>query len=457
MDSRKTRFLHDKGKVSAYQMSSADISSIISYYSDRYNIKIIKNGTTELGEKIVAQNVRRKDNTQGLEDLFECYEGIQDVELKYVEFFLYILSGSFISNWNISAFDITYKDHFISRYREQIEQDIGCEFFDLYDLYNEESLLVKKKLNEKIAIACNKYGLLHELDLHIDKFKSKLEDFFNDGGLTIEECVEEMKQIQQNLSEGEVVGYVFTSGHQKLTGHFEVFILTNDKIVKPIEWPNQGGNAIDSGLCPGLFYPGIDSTIVSSGNSSTAKIPAFCPQAGDVECGTLGMVCLKELLKEDASQFNKHCLCLSYYTDDSKSLKNMFIPSPDILRYSQSSKYNEIFVAMLDTAGHQASDDHAIKALVESLKNILMKSIAIAVKKGDIAVKVQNEKTLEMLPLFCESWMARYKQADQKRSMMVRAENDKNAYLLFKTIRFKENVSESAPEAGKPKDPSRKK
>jgi hypothetical protein len=157
------------------------------------------------------------------------------------------------------------------------------------------------------------------------------------------------------------------------------------------------------------------------------------PQAGIVECGTLGVLHLKELLKNNAQQFKEYTLLFSFYC--SNKLEHFYFPSPQLLRYSQVSTYNTILAEMLTlnknsvTIEKGSGKDKRYLA-VTTLQKILTDSIADAKSHGNKEMAANNQKIIDDLPRFSKQWLKAYQEAQKKRASM---QGTQNYYLLYRT------------------------
>ncbi len=242
--------------------------------------------------------------------------------------------------------------------------------------------------------------------------------------LTEEQCVEEIYYIQKSLATHEgfkAVGYVLTSNTTQDSRHFEAVIITQDKIIKPATW---------------------DRSYIQSELVYEPRAHGAMPQAGRFECGTLSFLYLKELLKENAKQLTQESFLLDYY-DRSDNPKRFFFPSPEVLRYSQSSLYNKFLVAMLMHDEAEVEVAHAGETYsVKTIKKMIDRSMVIARVNGNNNLIVRHKVFLASLPAFRAKWLAAYEASNQKRELM---QSDVNLYLACCTHRMRAIANKPVP------------
>lgn len=269
--------------------------------------------------------------------------------------------------------------------------------------------------------------------------------------LTSKQCEEEILELQKNLKDNEKIGYVLTNNNRVASGHFEVLIITKDKIIKPVQWTSDRAIVdIEHQYEFNLYQlitriPNDERKIFDDD-----RLPCT-PQADNGLCAALGMLYLKELLKNDAEQLEKFTLQFSFYLHEDK-LCHFFFPSPHVLRYSQVSAYNKIVYAMLmddsDAATVKVTHNNRVFE-VATLKSILKNSMVHAKEAENLDVVKANQEILHALPVFREAWVAEYTKAKQKRKLMYRPLDPMNWYLLkrFMDIARIGNSAESKVEA----------
>lgn len=169
------------------------------------------------------------------------------------------------------------------------------------------------------------------------------------------------------------------------------------------------------------------------------------PQVDSDSCGVLGLLYLKELLKNNSEQLQEFSFAVPLYSDANEKGQVfeslLFFPSPHVLRYSQSRLYNSIILAMVQSTNDEEVIQYKnISYTVKTLQGILKESIAIANQKGAPEV-AQIENLWVHLPDFREKWLEAYQEMAQKRQEMQGKAN--NLYLAYKGHRMTEILADN--------------
>lgn len=232
--------------------------------------------------------------------------------------------------------------------------------------------------------------------------------------LSQEVAVMEIMHIARGLREDEYAGYIYTNQAGNGRRHFEVFIISRDKIIKPVEWMvsvdktlHRIRNTLDVQKC----FTDLSLFNVHS-----------IPQAGLLECGSLGISYLKNYLQDNARQIREYTLFIPCYIENSNDVEYFFFPSPDVLRYSQSSSYNKHIEGMLIA-------DRDI-----SLISHLQKVVSKAKRLKHLKVREEAEAILGILPDFTEKWLEHYQRVKLKRDQMQTKKH--NLYLAYTSRRM---------------------
>ncbi len=210
--------------------------------------------------------------------------------------------------------------------------------------------------------------------------------------LNKEQALEEIKKIQENLNDSENIIYFFTNDKRIGPGHFECLYIRKTEIIKPVHWYLDDSNIIDSKDLNNLFITDLSNYV-----SPVLNFKLLQPQVDLVSCGTLGLMYLKELLKNDAHQLNMHTLKLTLIQEENELVK-LFIPSPHVLRYSQSSFYNSLLLAMIKNDKESTIKYKNIKYRVKPLKQVLEDSLQLARKNGNNGIIEENTQILKYSP-----------------------------------------------------------
>lgn len=166
---------------------------------------------------------------------------------------------------------------------------------------------------------------------------------------------------------------------------------------------------------------------------------------------TLGILYLKELLKNEASQLKDYTkifeLIINVEAHDNEmtaSTKRIFFPSPQVLKYSQSSFFNENIKASLNekNAEIKVVKKNGDIFNISTFEGLLNRSIELYKKNPSLSQNEQYKKIYEKnvsflqneLSLFRAVWNHQY-----QKEIAIRGEMDKdgrNYYLNYKTTLF---------------------
>ncbi|CEG58865.1 hypothetical protein [Legionella fallonii] len=400
----------EKRDYNSYQLYASDFKNIVSHYYEKHQIKILINGCTSSGLSIIAEKQEKIKEQIQLNDKY-----------KYAAYL--------VNHWverNSARNDVFHIarmafNPFANHYNE-IEKAIGS-FLD-------EHGQIKQHLSENELADLDNIcmGLSRKcIDLFnkkIDGYKINLLHDIEDVNLDKNEVLQEIAKIQNNLDDNEAVGYVFTNGHSIRVAHFEVLILTKDRIIKPVDWIEVKYRSITPSDIKGMYYLNI-----------CAGSEQLQPQTGYTESGTLGLLYLKELLKNKQQQLQEHTLTFSYYHQAKETKDYFFFPSPQSLRYSQSDRYNAFVKAMLEDTPTTIVDYKNETSQIKTLQGLLEESINIARQKNDIELVNQNLSILNNLPSFRRNWLAVYVEAEKRREAMdtTYLRRKENLYLAYRT------------------------
>lgn len=241
--------------------------------------------------------------------------------------------------------------------------------------------------------------------------------------LSIEFAAEEIREIQGKLKAGNSIGYYFTAGEWVNRKHFEVLIISKDKVIKPVSW--LGIENEFRIYDPKIQLPFFETRLISYNDYhktySSAEPVKPRAQSGPRECGTLGGLYLKELLKNKSEILKDYTLQFAWKNQEGKE-EYYFFPCPQALRYSQSSFYNQCIEAML-----KEGDAEGFVEVVHENKTLRLRTLkAFLQTKPD-----ENKEMLKNLAGFKEKWLAAYHEAIKKRS---KKDGEKyNQYLAYKT------------------------
>lgn len=250
-------------------------------------------------------------------------------------------------------------------------------------------------------------------------------------------CWSNLRKIQTALQEGQSVGYIHTYGYQPSDRcHVECFIITKAQIIKPVEW-RMNPQLMDQRITS------IELNQYSGAPTATTNIADFgstaLPQARQdiFACGSLGIAYLKQLLKYDAQQLRYLCLCIPYFAqhgEQGEKLQYLFIPSPQVLRYSESQLYNLTLQALVMEDANSSFPYKQTVVNYTPLAATLNKTIQRAKEKNWLDLQKEAEDLLAQLPEFCARWQEVYLSIEKKRSLMQRGKF--NLGLAYTSRRF---------------------
>ncbi len=161
----------------------------------------------------------------------------------------------------------------------------------------------------------------------------------------------EILNIQSNPEIPKPTAYVFSYYRAYGYTHIEAFIITDKEIISPIYYPEASLlvariEALQGRpICSAAYY------------SQETRI-----QADPFSCGTFTLLMIKELLKNKAALLNKFDLNIQEFLGT-----NIFIPPPQLLRYSQSTRYIQMIEYLITSDTYNSSKD--IEPLILQLKS----------------------------------------------------------------------------------------
>ena len=437
---------------SPYHLSNYDdLSPIVSYYENKFKIKIYIAGDIETDSPVYHSHVK------AIHDLSQIFTN---------------LAGMYMYRWNVWHLNLIVKD--------EIRPQLKAAGY----------------LNEKGKLRKIEPGEIEEFDRQlisilraIGKYEKAKTFLKRVNAAAVDEAakmstrfrfrkfdyVPEIKHIQAQLKDEEIVGYVMPNdGYVPLLQpipdrtHLSMVIISKDKVIKPINFTVESTYELSEEDFPGIYTTTLDLSDLSPLDKSACQFLKhdrnphgwIIPQLGNEECGTLGMLYLKELLKDNARQLKQFTLAFSCYmanpADESKPYKtNYFIPSPQVLRYSQSNLYNLVIYNLLMCDDDQATFIYERKTMkLMSLRKMLQDSILIAQKISDTIIVSQNQKILDELPAFRKNWLEEYQLSMQKRDSM-NVLKGRNKYLEYKSRRLEKikfRVEEEVESEPSPRD-----
>lgn len=248
----------------------------------------------------------------------------------------------------------------------------------------------------------------------------------------------EMERLAQDTTRGHR-GYLFAA-HSDLErgGHVDTYVITSrGESIRVI--PHESLHAA----------PEPDKLFHADPWHFMTPRKATCPQASGVGCATLGLSYLKEYLKDDAHQLNHFTSMVVHRPaggDPAAPPVRFHLPSPQVLRYSQSAFYAKLMAAMVS-----GRDDHAeVVHQGGSFKVLTLRGILRA--GGEVRRPLDGHGMKEdALDAFAGPWMEAFERAMLRRDMMAvqdgAGHREANLYLTYATHRLG-SKADRAGEAG---------
>jgi hypothetical protein len=453
LSKNKQEFINKVAGEISYPLYADKLRDTAKNYQKKHNIKIIINGDTVAGQTMLAETstlIKRLANLSDSEQ--EWFKSLN--ALIYVA--IYWLPTSGIRTTVFDMPDIisdliryngidTIEECKLSDEQHEAIKDIVSQF--LLDGENTRQPFTVDKIS-CLATELRNYFITSESGLpmlmrftqSLSQSKASLKKInLDDISLNKNQIRREIDAIRAEITPGEFIGYIFTNQSKSAKGHKEALIITKTAVIKPVHWHSMAEDrSIKSGNIPDLY--------VSDWLSGM-------PQATGVECGTLSMLYLKELLKDNARQLKDYSLYFRIYSNSFDMVKPpalnfYYFPSPQVLRYSQSSYHNKYIEAMLQDTDVTILEHRLETSKVETLKKLLQNSMETALERGDSDTYDENERLLNQLPAFRKLWLEEYQVSSSKHELM----NDQkliNRYLSYHSMKmasfFKEKLIASTP------------
>ncbi|TLY47401.1 MAG: hypothetical protein E6K54_05745 [Gammaproteobacteria bacterium] len=392
-----------------YQFPAKAIEPLIKHYSYK-NIVFIKNGMKS--PKLI------------LEKQYQIQTKIDTLENNLKKYAFYLQSNFCSDEEKNDSFFIS--NLLSSFFKEEVYPTLKKSIKNFLTPRGE----LKKNLTEKELSALNtiisKAPYKSLFDKKINRKIAYLKNEKPDVNLTKQECIHEIKAIQNDLKENERVGYIFTNARQLGEEHIEILILTREAIIQPILWPDTSikRRILDTDIAHIIKEVPVFKTDLSFFVQKPRKLPH--PQADTNSCGILSIAFAKKILQKDSLSINS--LAMSFYFKEKKH--HFFLPPATILRYSQSSRYIDFLEAIIQDQETVVYQDQAVL----TIKALLNQSITYAQKINDSTMILDNESTLIQLNLLRTSWLTSSQQVKEKRNAMKLS--GENLYLAYTAFRF---------------------
>lgn len=417
LSDKKTFMANPKPPLS---IKASELDSLTLHYLKKHGVIFLKNGGSAVGQFFISA---MKEKTRHYYD--DLIDRLKDEELKYAEF-----AKSF--------FDMPHKLGWERLYAQKANLITLLSFYltNSSELKRDLTQEAYKRMNTILRTASPQLKDLFDdaIAKYLSDLATEKHEVSAEHSLNHDETWQEILSLQERLEDGQVVGYIYTNGVACSSRHFEVLLISKTEIIKPLSWPHTHWIIFDK--YAHKDWSEVHFSFPELIQSEDKYVPS--PQATIRGCGTLGLLYLKELLKDNCFQLKNYTLNFSIYTQEKGSTR-FFFPSPQVLRYSQSSTYNETLRAMLsDSSESQSLRGGTFK--VTTLRRLLEQSIEQAKKEGHTEVVETNSQLLENLNEFRERWLAAYDEMERKRAAMQ--EQGHNLYLAYATRRLEQYKSE---------------
>ncbi len=388
-----------------FPLPAKDLPKLVGHYN---RIPILVNGCTPQGQHLI--NLKKPNWKKAIKN-FKVYP-----EAAYIT-----------QNWVSSKEDyipeyasprLFYKRSKLVSQREKFPQldALMSQFFQEAKLSADFSFRQSANLTEQQLELLQKQEGFQELvtEMQIPKeYETQLEEMPNDVCLDRQEVLQEMLEIQQHLESiayKGFIGYVHTGGHNSLGRHMECYLISKECIIKPLIWGTvwqQGKyltepeDLVDYHQQP--FYQNNPAVFLTKGSANI--FPEM--QADHDSCGHLVFANMHQHLKEGQKQLNELALRFRFY-DAEGQLQYYFLPSPQSLRYAQSTRYIKYVNQIVMEDKPFTIKKEKETATVNPIRVALTQSIETAKGKGEdpIAKKIieENNTTIAQLTAFREIW-----------------------------------------------------
>lgn len=293
-------------------------------------------------------------------------------------------------------------------------------------------------------------------------------------GLTVSQHVDEMKKAQEVCRDNQdYVAYFhpypsgecrdkLINGAAKGIAHIQTYIITPDKMIDVV--PMEKHPLIGAQEFPGMYTSEVENFCCAyteekadgDGDMQRVRERAWFSPLSVQMCATIGLAYAKEYLKDGAYQLKNYTLAVSAKNISSdaslgKSAESFsfFLPSPHVLRYSQSELYIKILRAMVDSDNEFVTIRHKkVMYEVNTLLWMLVNGAKIEFLNG-------KDFSFDEMTLFRARWLKAFDQyAVAKRDLMIPVkagdpgesglpvDEQKNVSLLYRHLKFRGVVDE---------------
>lgn len=347
-------------------LSALQMARLVALYEEKYQIKLIINFTSEPGKEIL-NTYRQQGMAEQQQRMDALWARLADYENPNRKYLQYLIDNSDELDTILTLLSLN-TDLFPELPRLFDHQQSYFIIMNmLVSLNMDVNSLILLDKSERLSInraICRLFDENPELYRDFDckiaetvaKLKAKLarawdfDDFFC---YEMEHVNQEVGQIQALLKPDEKVGYIYTSGNSpdgrmvRYSQHFEFFVLTKFAVLKPTHWNSVTViKAAHLSARSGEFFDTDFSPFIKVSELDGSPGPTPLQQSTAQGCATLGLACLKELLRDDARLLREKLICFIHC--DAVGLGHFYIiPPPSLLQYSQSDLYNQVINSMV--------------------------------------------------------------------------------------------------------------
>lgn len=263
------------------------------------------------------------------------------------------------------------------------------------------------------------------------------------------EAVNHMLSIQAILSDNQWVGYMYTA--QEDNGHYESFLISKTRIIKPVEWqPEYSKSILAEKILKFLQHDyayldinaflnlpaAADSSEEDLAEESVAEVKRLYMQMDNSSCASLGLSLLKNYLKNNAEQM-QNTLLIPFYRNNTPHY--FFFPSPQSLVYSQSRHFNQAIESLLTEKGLERHLQQLIAQTKKMPRSVYGEPLLVASDAKDC---------LQSLEEFSIKWLDLYAVAKLKREQVK--DEEYNRYLAYTAYRLQNKAVKKIQEKGNP-------
>ena len=301
--------------------------------------------------------------------------------------------------------------------------------------FHPENIKPESKIKLEKIINANTHGIRDSLLQCAWKERNELPAMCKQLGYGIQTGAEELAAIVKavaNNARGAAEGYIFFSSNSPNSslglsplptwGHVESYVVSSTGAVINVvpfgetyrhKRPNLDGQ-YHSDVMP--FLPNVGHDVF--------------PQGGMAECGTMGLSYLKQYLKDDARQLNENTLLLE--TTVRGRLVRFHLPSPQVLKYSQSNLYAKVVRAFVAGEQDYATADHYGQ-------EVEVMTLQACLKAGATVSRPDGKEIPGGIEGFRKTWLELCDASDTKRLQMRM--DGQNRYATYASQRLQRKAN----------------